>query len=97
MVSITSVADSARGANSTGLINFFVAKESLKYKDLLKLNEATLLFTDAQNGVCQKQNVDPMEPTCVRAMISGTVSRVKLANYSFAFFLNTLYSYLKVG
>lgn len=76
MVSITSVADSPRGGKSTGNIYFFVARESLKYKDLVKLNEATLLFSEAQNGTCQKRSVDPMEPTCMRTMISGLVYRV---------------------
>lgn len=76
MVSITSVADSPRGGNSTGNIYFFVAKESLKYKDLVKLNEATLLFSDAQTTNCQKQSIDPIEPTCSRVMISGLVYRV---------------------
>lgn len=76
MVSITSVADSPRGGKSTGNIYFFVAKESLKYKDLVKLNKATLLFSEAQNATCQMRSVDPMEPTCSRAMISGLVYRV---------------------
>lgn len=76
MVSVQSVADSPRGGNSTGNIYFLIAKESLNYKDLVKLNEATLLFTEAQLGTCQNKSVDPMEPTCMRTMISGQVYRV---------------------
>lgn len=78
MVSIASVADSSNGAKSTGDIYFYMDRESLKYKDLIVKNAASVLFSDAQNKNCESRHVDPMEPTCMRTMISGTVVEVIL-------------------
>lgn len=76
MVSVSSVADSRNGFPSTGHIYFFLAKESLKYKDLIVKNQAAMLFSEAHTMRCQQRGTDPMEPTCMRAMIAGKVVEV---------------------
>lgn len=81
MINVASIADSRYGFSSTGRIYFFLAKESLKYKDLVKKNQATFLFSDAQDMSCQRRGVDPMEPTCKRAIISGQVIQVGSKNH----------------
>lgn len=78
MVSVSSVADSRNGDPSTGNIFFYLAKESLKYKDLLAQNKASLLFSEAHTGQCQHRGTDPMEPTCMRVMLAGQVIPVYL-------------------
>lgn len=76
MVSVSSVADSRFGFSSTGNVYFFLAKESLEYKDLIVKNQASMLFSEAHTMACQSRGTDPMEPTCMRAMISGLVAQV---------------------
>lgn len=76
MVSVSSVADSRSGYPSTGNIYFYLAKESLKYKDLIVKNQASMLFSEAHTMRCQQRGTDPMEPTCKRAMLSGKVIQV---------------------
>lgn len=71
MVNIISVADSKRGAASTGNIYFLLTNLDFTGQDLRKANKMSLLFTQEQGSECSKQNIDPMEPTCARVMIAG--------------------------
>lgn len=76
MVNVISVADSKRGAPSTGHLYFFLTKLDFTAQDLMKENKATLLFSGDQDLSCSKKNIDPMEPTCPRIMFSGAVIQV---------------------
>lgn len=71
MVNVISMADSKRGAPSTGDIYFLLTNLDFTGQDLMKSNRVTMLFSRDQNLECRKQQIDPMEPTCSRVMISG--------------------------
>lgn len=71
MVNIISVADSKRDAPSTGNIYFLLTNLDFTGQDLMRDNKLALLFSQEQNEECSHKNVDPMEPTCARIMISG--------------------------
>lgn len=68
MVNVISVADSKEG-----VIYFMLVDLDFTGQDWHKKNNVTFLFTQDVNGECRAQHKDPMEPTCARAMISGSV------------------------
>lgn len=76
MVNVIAIADSEKGAKSTGNIYFYLTMLDFTAQDLSKKNQLTALFSMDQNLSCSKQNMDPMEPTCARAMISGEALQV---------------------
>lgn len=76
MVNVISVADSARNEPSTGHIYFYLTNLDYTGQDLMKNNKLTVLFSNDQDLACSKNNVDPMEPTCARIMISGSAVEV---------------------
>lgn len=81
MVNIISMADSKRGAPSTGNIYFLLTNLDFTGQDLMRDNKLALLFSQEQSLACSGKNIDAMEPTCARIMISGqaqVVSRVWL-------------------
>lgn len=76
MVNVISVADSKRGAPSTGNIYYYLTNLDYTAQDLMHDNHLTMLFSQEQNLACSHDNVDPMEPTCARVMISGQAEKV---------------------
>uniref|UniRef100_A0AAG5CSG4 CREG-like beta-barrel domain-containing protein n=1 Tax=Anopheles atroparvus TaxID=41427 RepID=A0AAG5CSG4_ANOAO len=76
MVNIISVADSARGAKSTGVLYFYLTMLDYTAQDLAKDNRLTVMLSLDQDLYCTKKGVDPMEPTCARIMISGTLVKI---------------------
>jgi len=85
MVNIKSVADSARDEPSTGVIYFYLTNLDFTGQDLLKSNKLTAMFTDDQDLSCTKRNVDPMEPTCARVMISGSAVKLDVNSDEYKF------------
>lgn len=77
MVSIMSVADSVRGANSTGDIYLYLLHIDYITHDLKADNKLTALFSNNQDLSCTKRGLDPMEPTCSRVMITGYIAQVR--------------------
>lgn len=83
MVNVKSIADSALDEPSTGNIYFLLTNLDFTGKDVTKDNKLTALFTEEQNLSCTKNNVDPMEPTCARAIFTGKCKKLekKTAEY----------------
>lgn len=77
MVNIISMADSARGAKSTGHIYFMLTDLDFTGQDLREENKLTAMFSSDQDMECSKNNVDPMEPTCGRVIISGRMKQLQ--------------------
>jgi hypothetical protein len=86
MVNVIAMADSEKGAKSTGVIYFYLVMLDFTAQDLSKRNQLTALFSMDQSLYCSKHNIDPMEPTCARIMISGEALRVEkgTSEYDFA-------------
>lgn len=76
MVNVIAFADSEKAEKSTGNIYFYLTMLDFTAQDLSKNNQLTTLFTMDQSLYCSKRNIDPMEPTCARAMISGEALRI---------------------
>lgn len=85
MVNVIAMADSAARGKSTGNIYFYLTMLDFTAQDLSKRNQLTALFSMDQSLYCSKKNVDPMEPTCARVMISGAALRVDNDSDEFAF------------
>lgn len=77
MVNIISVADSPRDAKSSGHIYFLLTDLDFTGQDLRKNNKLTTLFSNDQDLECSNNDIDPMEPTCGRIMISGSVKQLE--------------------
>lgn len=77
MVNVISVADSSKDGPSTGIIYFLLTDLDFTGQDWKKSNKITFFFSDDMLGNCSKNGVDPMEPTCARAIISGQVEEVR--------------------
>lgn len=73
MVNVISIADSPRGGNSTGNIYFYLTMLDFTGQDLENNNRLTMLLSMDQNQYCTNKNIDPMEPTCARIMLSGRI------------------------
>ncbi|XP_064550215.1 protein CREG1 [Drosophila montana] len=76
MVNIISVDDTGLGGNSTGVIRFLLVDLDFTGPDWQKNNKVTFMFTDEQTLKCKNANMDPMEPTCARVIISGQVKKL---------------------
>jgi len=76
MVNVIAFADSEKEEKSTGNIYFYLTMLDFTAQDLSKKNQLTTLFTMDQSLYCTKRKIDPMEPTCARAMISGEALRI---------------------
>lgn len=92
MVNVIAMADSAKDAASTGIIYFYLTMLDFTAQDLSKRNQLTALFSMDQTLYCSKQNVDPMEPTCARVMISGEALRVEKDSEEFSFATDAMLS-----
>ncbi|KAG5675411.1 hypothetical protein PVAND_005319 [Polypedilum vanderplanki] len=77
MVNVKAMADSEKEAKSTGIIYFYLTMLDDTAKDLSKNNKLTVLFSMDQSLYCTNKNIDPMEPTCARVMITGKVLKVQ--------------------
>lgn len=84
VASVVSVADSKWGEKSTGNIYFFMSDLSFTWKNLHADNRATVLFSEDQDLACTSKGVDPMEPTCARAIISGKLEQMQPNTTEFA-------------
>lgn len=93
MAGVISFADSALGENSTGEIYMLLTDLDIPEKDLKQNNKLTLLFTMAQYKTC----TDPMEPTCARLMITGSMKRIEQDSEEYDFGLNAFLSRHPVG
>ncbi|XP_013117035.1 protein CREG1-like [Stomoxys calcitrans] len=76
MVQILSINDYDAKKQSTGRIQFLLTNLDFTGKDVKQNNKVSLLFNDEQLLHCSEQNLDPMEPTCARTIISGEVKRM---------------------
>ncbi|KAM7361399.1 cellular Repressor of E1A-stimulated Genes [Cochliomyia hominivorax] len=83
MVNVISVDDSDAFGTSTGHIRFFLTDLDFTGQDWHRNNKATFLYSDEQQLHCSKrawpdnnQPIDPMEPTCARAIISGEIVKM---------------------
>lgn len=85
MVNVISVADSAKDETSTGKIFFYLTMLDFTAQDLSKSNKLTALFSMDQTLYCSKSNIDPMEPTCARIMISGNIEKVPKGTEEYKF------------
>lgn len=83
MVNVIAMADSAIGDKSTGNIYFYLTMLDFTAQDLSKKNRLTTLFTMDESLYCSKRNIDPMEPTCARVMISGEAMKVPVGSEEF--------------
>lgn len=93
MVGVISYADSALGEKSTGQIYMLLTDLDIPEKDLKQNHKLTLLFTMAQYKNCS----DPMEPTCARLMITGTMKRIEENDEEHEFGLHAMLSRHPVG
>ena len=93
MVNVIAMADSEKGAKSTGIIYFYLTMLDFTAQDLSKKNQLTTLFSMDQNLMCSKKNIDPMEPTCARAMFSGEALRVSKDSEEFKFATQAMVSH----
>ena len=93
MVNVIAMADSAKGGKSTGQIYFLLVMLDFTAQDLSKRNEMTALFTMDQSLYCTQRNIDPMEPTCARIMISGEALRVEKNTKEYEFASNAMVSH----
>lgn len=75
-VHVMAIADSPKDGKSTGVIYFYLADISTTAEDLRKMNKLTILLSNDQDLACTNRDIDPMEPTCARVMISGKVVEV---------------------
>lgn len=76
MANLKSIADSAKDEPSTGHIYFYLTTLDFTAQDLLKENKLTVLLSNDQDLACTNKGIDPMEPTCARIIITGSVVKV---------------------
>ncbi|XP_073816758.1 cellular Repressor of E1A-stimulated Genes [Musca autumnalis] len=82
MVNIIAINDNDVDQKSTGRIQFLLTDLDFTGQDWQVTNKTTFLFSDEQGLHCSRPSgwnpppVDPMEPTCARAMISGQIKRM---------------------
>uniref|UniRef100_A0A1L8EGW2 Putative pyridoxamine 5'-phosphate oxidase n=1 Tax=Haematobia irritans TaxID=7368 RepID=A0A1L8EGW2_HAEIR len=76
MVNVLAVNDNNEKKESLGRIQFLLTNLDFTGKDVKQNNNVTLLFSDEQLLHCSEQNMDPMEPTCARTIISGKVLKL---------------------
>uniref|UniRef100_A0A182LZ99 CREG-like beta-barrel domain-containing protein n=1 Tax=Anopheles culicifacies TaxID=139723 RepID=A0A182LZ99_9DIPT len=92
MVNIISVADSARGEKSTGVLYFYLTMLDYTAQDLHKDNRLTVMLTLDQDKYCTNNGIDPMEPTCARIMISGRADKIINGTDEYAFGSRAMFS-----
>jgi hypothetical protein len=85
MVNVIAMADSVKGGKSTGIIYFYLVMLDFTAQDLSKKNQLTAMFSLDQSLYCTQRNIDPMEPTCARIMITGEALRVVKGTAEFDF------------
>lgn len=76
MVNVKSIADSAWNGPSTGHIYFLLTDLDFTGKDVTVTNKVTVLFSEDQDLACTSKNKDTQEPTCARAIFTGSVERL---------------------
>lgn len=76
MVNIISMADSPKNEKSTGNIYFYLTDLDYTGQDLKQDNKLTIMLSQDQDLSCKKANMDSMEPTCARIMMTGSIKKV---------------------
>ncbi|XP_055856292.1 uncharacterized protein LOC129919442 isoform X2 [Episyrphus balteatus] len=84
MVNLLSTADSKVGADSSGEIYFYMMGVDKVARDVRKDNKISFMFTDAQEGECNKRGDDPWSHKCARTLITGQVKRLEEGTSSFS-------------
>lgn len=87
MLDVVSFADSVRDENSTGEIYMILTDMHYAEQDLLQNNKLTLLFSKAQYKNC----TDPMEPTCARLMMTGSLKKIDEGTEDYEFGLKAMF------
>lgn len=93
MVNVIAIADSEKGAKSTGNIYFYLTMLDFTAQDLSKNNKLTTLFSMDQTLYCSDRKIDPMEPICARVMMSGEALRVEKESEEFKFATKAMLSH----
>lgn len=81
MVNVISISDDKMAGRSSGHIQFLLTDLDFTGSDWHQNNKVTFLFSDDQLLNCKNHKpnaIDPMEPTCARAIISGKIKKVEL-------------------
>jgi len=73
---VFSIADGIIGNVSLGIPYFFMTGMDVSTKDLEVNAAATLVVSEAQSDTCKKQDLDPENPVCARAMLTGIIEKV---------------------
>ncbi|XP_011639520.1 protein CREG1 [Pogonomyrmex barbatus] len=76
VANLISIADGPVG-NGTGIPYMYLTPLDYTAQDLAKDHRATLLVTLAQGNYCKDKAYDPMDPRCVRVMLTGKIVAVK--------------------
>jgi len=76
MVNMISIADGIKDGKSTGVIYFLLTDLDFTGKDLLVQNKITFMISNDQDLSCTKNDIDPMEPTCARIHLTGSVIKM---------------------
>ncbi|XP_013117031.1 protein CREG1-like [Stomoxys calcitrans] len=92
MVNVVSINDVNAQHQSTGRIQFLLTNVDYTGQDVEENNKVTLLFSDEQLLHCSLQNIDPLEPICARAIISG---EVKWLDQNDKYYLDSLGSFFE--
>ncbi|XP_012534409.1 protein CREG1 [Monomorium pharaonis] len=76
VANLISIADGPVGSG-TGVPYIYLTPLDYTGQDLDKDNRATLLVTLAQGDYCKNKGYDPMDPRCVRVMLTGKIVVLK--------------------
>ncbi|KAL0102589.1 hypothetical protein PUN28_018116 [Cardiocondyla obscurior] len=76
VANLVSIADGPAG-NGTGIPYMYLTPLDYTAQDLAKDHRATLLVSLAQGNYCKDKEYDPMDPRCVRVMLTGKITPLK--------------------
>ncbi|XP_025989415.1 protein CREG1 isoform X1 [Solenopsis invicta] len=76
VANLISIADGPVG-NGTGIPYMYLTPLDYTAQDLAKDHRASLLVSLTQGNYCKDKGYDPMDPRCVRVMLTGKIKAVK--------------------
>ncbi|XP_011861115.1 PREDICTED: protein CREG1-like [Vollenhovia emeryi] len=76
VANVVSIADGPVG-NGTGIPYMYLTPLSFTAQDVAKDNRVTLLVSLTQGNYCKDNGYDPMDPRCVRVMLTGKIVALK--------------------
>ncbi|XP_036145768.1 protein CREG1 [Monomorium pharaonis] len=76
VANVISIADGPVGSG-TGIPYMYFTPRAYSSQDLQKDHRATLLMTLAQGDYCKNKGYDPLDPRCVRVMLTGKIVALK--------------------